>query len=212
MNLLYVLFLSSALGMDALASGAAYGLRSIRVPAVSLAIVGFVTVLCTGIAMAGAYALGNLINLEVATIVGASLLIALGFYRGLLDFLTKDSGPHEGSIHLPTRQLKFSVGALVIRIMAKPEVADLDESKHISPSEAVFLGLALGVDNMVAASAGTLGGLLPMYTPLAMGIMQMMFLAAGVYGCQWLVDHRVRFRLPYVAGLVLVVLGVVRLV
>lgn len=212
MKLLYVLFLSTALGMDALVSGVAYGLKGIHVPLGSLIIVGIVTVLCTAIAMGGTYLLGGFIDIHTATIAGAALLVALGAYRLLLDFVTKDIALHEGGHHVVARKLTFSVGALVIRIMAKPEAADIDQSKHISPMEAVFLGLALGVDNMVASSAGTLGGLLPIYTPLAMGAVQVALIAAGIYGCKWLIDHRVRFRLPYLAGTVLVVLGLVRLI
>jgi putative sporulation protein YtaF len=108
--------------------------------------------------------------------------------------------------------LTFSIGALVFRIMVKPEAADLDRSRHISPMEAILLGLALGIDNMVAASAASLGGFLPMYAPLAMGVVQASLLAAGIYGCEWLIDHRLRFRLPYVSGTVLITLGLVRLI
>lgn len=212
MKLLYVLFLSTALGMDALVSGVAYGLKGIHVPLGSLIIVGIVTVICTAIAMGGTYLLGGLIDIHAATIAGAALLVALGAYRLLLDFVTKDIALHEGGHHVAARKLTFSVGALVIRIMAKPEAADIDQSKHISPMEAVFLGLALGADNMVASSAGTLGGLLPIYTPIVMGAVQVALIAAGIYGCKWLIDHRVRFRLPYLAGTVLVVLGLVQLI
>jgi putative Mn2+ efflux pump MntP len=95
--------------------------------------------------------------------------------------------------------------------MARPEVADVDESKHIGSMEAVFLGLALGIDNMIAASAASLGGLLPVYTPLAMAAIQVAFISVGVYGSEWLISHRVRFRLPYVSGTVLIVLGLYRL-
>lgn len=211
MELLYVLLLSGALGMDALASGAAYGFKGIHMPAASLGMVGAVTALCTAVAMAATYALGGLLDVHVATAVGASVLVLLGIYRLLLDFLTKDTALHNAGRHVHARQLKLSVGELVIRIMAKPEAADVDQSKHIGLAEAAFLGLALGVDNMVAASAGSMGGLLPLYTPLAMGLVQVAFIALGVYGCEWLIDHRVRFRLPYLSGIVLVVLGLARL-
>lgn len=200
--------------MDALASGVAYGVKGIHMPLRSLGVVGVVTVICVTFAMLGMHLLGQFVDARVATLTGTSLLIALGAYRLLLDYLTKDVAMHEPGHHhraIP-RKLTFSIGELVFRIMVKPEAADLDLSRHISPTEAIFLGVALGIDNMVAASAASLGGFLPIYAPIVMGVVQASLLAAGVYGCLWLIDHRVRFRLPYVSGTVLITLGLVRLI
>jgi putative sporulation protein YtaF len=189
-------------------------MKGIHMPLRSLGVVGVVTVICVSIAMLGTHALGQFVDVHIAILSGASLLIALGVYRLLLDYLTKDVAMHEPGHHHPAipRKLTFSIGALVFRIMVKPEAADLDRSRHISPAEALLLGLALGIDNMVAATAASLGGLLPIYAPLAMGVVQASLLAAGIYGCEWLIDHRVRFRLPYVSGTILITLGLARLI
>lgn len=212
MTLLYVFVLSTAVSMDALASGAAYGLKGIHMPVVSLGVVGVVTLVCTALAMGGTRLVGGHMDIEAATVAGALLLVALGIYRLLLDYLTKDAPLQHGPGHqIAARRLTFSLGNLVIKIMARPEAADVDESRHIGSMEAVFLGLALGIDNMIAASAASLGGLLPVYTPLAMAVIQVAFISAGVYGSEWLIGHRVRFRLPYVSGTVLVLLGLYRL-
>lgn len=96
--------------------------------------------------------------------------------------------------------------------MAKPEAADIDRSMHISPIEAIFLGLALVIDNIVATSAANLGHALPVYTPFAMAAVQMAFVSIGFHGSEQLIRHHVRFRLRFVSGSVLVLLGVVRLV
>jgi putative sporulation protein YtaF len=213
MKLIYVLSLSVALGMDALVSGVAYGIKGIRVPPACLGIVGVVTVVCTAVVMGLTRWLSGFVDLRVAIGIGAAMLVALGVYRLLLDFLNRDVVLHERGRHaLRHRKLTLTVGELVIRIMLRPEEADIDRSKHISGAEAALLGVALAVDNMVAASAGTLGDLLPVYTPLAMGAVQVALISAGTYGCAWLVDHRVRFRLPYLSGATLVILGLIRLV
>jgi len=211
MKLVYVLFLSVALGMDALASGAAYGIKGIRVPPASLGVVGVVSVVCTAAAMGLTGWLAGSIDLHVAVGIGAAMLVGLGVYRLLLDFLSEEVTPREAGHHLRHRKLTIPVGELVIRIMARPEEADIDRSKHICAGEAALLGVALAVDNMIAVSAGTLGDFLPSYTPLAMGAVQVALISAGTYGCAWLVDHRVRFRLPYLSGATLVVLGLLRL-
>jgi putative sporulation protein YtaF len=212
MKFLFVVALSAALGLDALASGVAYGLKKIDMPLRSLGIIGLVTVVATGFAMVGGALAGGLLDLRMATVVGASLMMLLGIYRLLTDFLTRDTALSEHGHPRMRPRLSFSVGTLVIRIMAKPEAADMDQSKHISSGEAMFLGMALGVDNMVAASAASLGQGLPIYTPLVMGVFQVGLISIGVFGAAWLVDHRVRFRFLYLSGTVLVALGLLRLV
>lgn len=210
MRLLYVFFLSAALGVDALFSGVGYGIKGIRVPLGSLAVIGLVTGTCTVLVMVMSYWLGEFADVHTATTAGAVVLIALGVYRLMLEYLSKGLLPPETGRPVMGRMVRFSIGALVISIMTKPEVADLDQSKHISAGEAILLGGALAVDNMVAASAGSLGGLLPAYTPLVMAFVQVALISVGLYGCARLCNRRRRFRLPYVAGIVLVVLGLLR--
>lgn len=144
-TLFYVLVLSAAVSMDALASGVAYGVKGIHVPVLSLGVIGAVTVVCAVIAMEGTLLFSGLIDKRVATVSGALLLCALG------------------------------------------------------------------VDNMVAVSAVSLTGQMPVYTPLVMGLVQVGFIMAGSYGCEWLTDHHVRFRLPYLSGAMLIALGLARL-
>jgi len=195
--------------------GAAYGTRGIHLPITSIGMIGVVTVVCTSLAMLATHLLSaQLIDTRVATITGAALLVLLGVYRFLLDYLTAQDEirPPVSNQHATARELKFSVGGLVIDIMAKPEAADIDRSMHISPTEAIFLGLALVIDNMVATSAATLGHGLPVYTPFAMAAVQMAFLSIGFNGSEQLIRHHVHFRLRFVSGSVLVVLGVARLV
>jgi putative sporulation protein YtaF len=215
MSVFYVLFLCAAVSLDALAVGAAYGTRGIHMPIASIGMIGVVTVVCTTLAMFATHLLSaRLIDARVATITGASVLVLLGIYRFLLDYLTSQDEvrPQASHQHAKARGLIFSVGSLVIRIMAKPEAADIDRSMHISPIEAVFLGLALVIDNMVATSAANLGHALPVYTPVAMAAMQMAFLSIGFNGSEQLIRHHVRCRLRFVSGSVLVLLGVVRMV
>jgi putative sporulation protein YtaF len=215
MSVFYVLFLCAAVSLDALAVGAAYGTRGIRMPVASIGMIGVVTVACTTLAMFATHLLSaRLIDAQVATLTGASVLVLLGIYRFMLDYLTSQNEvrPQVSNQQAAARELKFSVGSLVIDIMAKPEAADIDRSMHISPAEAIFLGLALVIDNMVATSAANLGQALPAYTPFAMAAMQMAFLALGFNGSEQLLRHHVHVRLRFVSGSVLIVLGLARLV
>lgn len=211
MQFFYVFVLSAAVSLDAFAAGAAYGVRGIGVPLTSLAISGLVTVTDTALGIAGARLAGTFIPPREATVIGAALLVILGVFRLLVEYLEQDN-PHPEIGGVGTRRLAISIGRLVIVIMAKPEVADLDRSKGIGPWEAVLLGLALSIDNVVAASAASLGTLLPAVTPLIMGVTQIGLFSAGCYGTMLLASDRTKRHLPYISGVVLVVLGLIRLI
>jgi putative sporulation protein YtaF len=209
--LFYVLVLSAAASMDAFATGMAYGVEGIRVPLGSLIVISIVTVAFTAVGLGGTHLVGRFVDTHAATVAGAFLLMALGGYRLLLGYLVQnDLSEHATHPHAP-RELKISVGALVIEIMARSAAADLDRSRHISGGEAVLLSLALGIDNFVATLGAGFGNGLPFYAPLAMGVVQAAFLVAALYGSEWLSGRRVKLRASYLSGTVLIVLGLIRL-
>lgn len=208
---LYAFSLGFAVSLDALAAGMAYGLKKIRMPLTSLLIVGLITCACTSLAMASAYLLGDMIETNLAMLIGALLLISIGGFSLLQEYLTRDSIPCEIEGEITARKLTFAVGKLVISIMARPESADFDHSQSISAVEAFFLGLALGVDNIVATFAAALMGLLPIYTPLIMAVIQMSLIFLGAAIADRLLTDQLKAKLPYLPGTLLILLGLLRL-
>ena len=211
MSIFYVLLLGLAVSIDGFVAGIAYGLKNIRMPFTSLSIVGFVAAICTAVAMVMAYLVGQFINTDVAIALGALLLIMLGLWSLFQQYLTKDVASYEMDGEVTARNLSFSLGRLVISIMAKPETADVDKLGAISPLEAIFLGVAVGADAMVGTFAAALMGSLPFYTPLAIGIIHMLCIAAGFYSSQNLISEKMKKRFPYLPGALLILLGILRL-
>lgn len=211
MNFFYVIVMSVAVSLDGFVAGIAYGLKGIRMPVVSIGIVGMVTTICATAAMIAANILGSVIDTQAAVTGGALLLILIGVFSLFQEYLTKDVPSYQAEGEVTARKLSFSVGRLVISIVAKPETADVDKSNNISPLESVFLGLALGMDNMLAAFAAALMGWLPPAAPLMMGGIQMVVISAGLYASQRFVSDRLRKRFPYLPGTILILLGLLRL-
>lgn len=207
--MLYILLLCFAVSLDAFAAGAAYGLKSIKMPVSSFAVIGLITALCTSLAMALAFFLGSFLNTHLAVAAGSLLLIAIGAWNIFQEYLTKKSCPNTID---PDACLTFRIGRIVIRIMADPETADVDHSCSISPSEAILLGLALGIDNMIATFAAALIKPLPLYTPAVMAFIQVLLIAVGIVAASRLVSEDIKKRLPYVPGTILIILGLLRLV
>lgn len=206
MGIFYVLLLTVSVSLDALAAGTAYGFRGVRLGLASLLVVGLVTTSCTAAAMIGAQWLDGVMDTHAAMLLGAGLMMLLGLWNLLQEYLAKRATA-EGA----PRALTIPLGRLVVLIMLNPETADLDDSKDISPREALLLGAALGVDNMVACFAASLMGILPGYTPVVMGLGQMMLIAAGAVAVRWLDVSRIKKNLPFLPGTILIVLGLLRL-
>lgn len=134
----YVILLAIAVSIDGFVAGVAYGLKNIRMPFISLAIVGVVATILTTIAMFCAYVLGSFINTSAAIVTGALLLILLGAWSLFQQYLTRNVPSYELDGEVTAHKLTISVGQLVISIMAKPETADVDRLGYISSLEAVF--------------------------------------------------------------------------
>lgn len=207
MNLIYLLLLGFAVSMDAFAAGAAYGIKSIKMPARSLATVGLITALFTSLAMALAHYASSFMNDNIAVVGGSLILIGIGVFNVLKEYLSNPSF----ALCLG-KEFKFRVGQLVINIMIDPQKADLDDSKSISPSESVFLGLALGIDNMAATFGAAMINMLPLYTPLVMALLQVFLLAAGLQASARFLPDKIKDKFTYVPGTILIVLGVFRLI
>lgn len=211
MSIMFVLLLGVAVSLDSFAAGISYGIKGITLPGRSLSIIGLVTAICTGLAMLLAGLLGDSINTHIAVAIGALLLVGLGLFSLFQEYLTKDISPYEPAEGLSVGQLTFSIGRLVVTIMIRPETADLDKSLSIGPVEAILLGLALGVDNMVATFGAALMGSLPWYTPLVMGIIQILFIAAGSWASSRFMTDSIKKHCPYLPGTILILLGLLRL-
>lgn len=207
----YVILLAIAVSIDGFVAGVAYGLKNIRMPFISLAIVGVVATVLTTIAMFCAYVLGSFINTNVAIVTGALLLILLGAWSLFQQYLTRNVPSYELDGEVTAHKLTISVGQLVISIMAKPETADVDRLGYISSLEAIFLGLAVGLDAMVGTFAAALMGVLPLYTPPAVGITHMICISYGCYASSRFIPETLKQRFPYLPGILLIFLGLIRL-
>lgn len=207
MGLFYVILLATGVSIDALAAGTAYGLKNIRVPLLSLIIIGIITGLFTVGAMLSAQLFGGTINSSLVAGFGAALLFALGFWNIIIEYLAHIANQYNEN----SENLTNSLGAMVVEVMAQPEMADQDKSNCINWIEAISLGIALGMDNMIATFAACLLGNLPAYTPLIMASVQMGLIILGIQVATCYIPHKVKNGLPYLPGLVLIIIGLTRL-
>ena len=208
MEFWYSVTLGAVLSLDALATGISYGFKGISIKFASLLVDGIITFIATAVSLFGAAFLTQYVSSYAASLLGAFLLMGIGIWSMFTEYLSAEiSDRHDNN-----RKIKVSIGRLVISIMANPEKADIDFSKSICLVEAFFLGLALGMDNMAAVFAAGLLGNLPVYTPVIMGGVQVLFICLGYKVATALASERFRSKFPYLPGAVLLLLGISRIV
>lgn len=208
MRFISVLLLSLAISLDGLGVGIAYGLKGMIFPVKARLLVAAVSV-CV---ITAAFLLGNGLRLVlspmVGVLIGRVILFAVGFWLILQAWVNKrlrrvDRG------NLPLAKVSLKSLGVVILVLQDPISADVDDSGAISLSEAFLLGLALAVDALGAGFGASLGRIYPLYTPLLVGLVKLLFLGGGLFlGGKWQKDHT-RPVLDFLPGLILFFLAII---
>jgi len=202
MSLWSVLLFSWIVSLDGFFAGTAYGVNKINVPKKSLFIIGAISLFCTGAAMLLA---GTALRYFPIHSLGAVLLLCIGI--GGLIFKQRSRRAPDNPL---PREVTFSIGEIVVSIIRKPERADMDHSNDVSAFEAIFLGLALGLDNTAATFAAALNASLPVYTPFVIFAMQIVFIRAGIR-LGSLISPRKQAKLSYLPSFYFIALGLLNL-
>ncbi|QYR23287.1 MntP/YtaF family protein [Paenibacillus sp. sptzw28] len=232
-HLLALLLLAVAVSLDGFGVGVTYGLRRIRIPVVSVVIIAF----CSGFVVWSAMQIGTVLSgyMSPATAkrIGAYLLVLLGGWaifqywrsrsqsdRGEQDH--SDPAPETGSktvmtsdgnIMLTTPVIVFEWKrlGLVIQILRRPQIADVDSSGIISASEAVLLGFALSLDSFGAGLGAAMLGFSPLMTAFVISSASGLFLLGGMRLGLRFAAWRGMQTLSVLPGIMLIVIGIMRL-
>lgn len=203
------LVLAVALSIDGIGAGVAYGLRHIRIPLASLAIVG----LCTGslmtVSMAAGGFLATLLPLHRANSVGAVILISVGLWQLLLGW-RHYLGQYEVSTKdRPLLHVRIPILGVAVQVLRDPAAADVNRSGVIDTRESLLLGLALGLDALGAGFGAAMTGF-PFWIVPGVALACMSSVYAGSWMGRWAGSRwsgRRGFALP---GLLLILLGLLQ--
>jgi putative sporulation protein YtaF len=219
-NILTFLFFATAVSFDGLAAGVGYGMRQIHIAIVPLLLINLVSALAVALSMSMGGWLGQWLNQNMAHTIGGIIFIALGLHLLWQAWQPMASGQGNRDQEKQTanpRAWHLHVGHvnLIIQIYRDPAYADLDRSGFLSSGEAMLLGIALALDALAAGVAASFAGYSKLWTPLAVGVMQTIFIAGGVGlgrqlndGGRYAYLNRISTIFP---GAVLVLLGLLRL-
>lgn len=232
-HLMSLVVLAFAVSLDGFGVGVTYGLRKIRIPMVSVLIIACCSGFIIWLSMQAGGWLSGYISEAAAGLIGAIILIGIGCWalyqltRSKTDDGESEACTGEGEGKMAPEGAALSSGAaletaqllklelkrlgLVIQILRTPQAADVDRSGIISASEAVMLGVALSLDAFGAGLGAGLLGLPALLTSIIIAAASAIFLVTGTQLGLRFAAKRGMQALSYLPGILLIMMGIMKL-
>lgn len=202
-----------ALSVDSFVAGASYGVRNIKLPLLSLAIISLMSMVAITVSMMLGYAFAGYFSPTLARKLGGTILILIGLWV-LIQSLQGNGGSENENTEDTTDPLvyiRIRALGLAVQILREPSKADLDRSGTISPREAVLLGLALAMDAFGAGIAISMLGFNIIFTTLLVGLCQFMMINAGLITGIGMGATKLSKKMCHLPGIILITLGLFKI-
>jgi len=216
MELLALLMFALALNMDSFAAGVAYGVRNIKLPISSLAIISLMSTAAITLSMLSGHALAGYFSPTFAHRSGGVILMLIGLWvliQSYPEIRQEKRGITPREVNEPSTVFQVHIPSLglVIQILREPSRADLDRSGTISAREAVLLGMALALDAFVAGFAASMMGFEILPTALMVGIGHFVLTYLGLQAGMGAVSSGLSQKISILPGFILIALGLMKI-
>ncbi|WP_459499163.1 sporulation membrane protein YtaF [Bacillus sp. C1] len=200
-----LILLAFTLSLDSCSVGLTYGLRSVRIPLKSILIIGMCSAAVMLVSMGLGHMIAKVFSPVIATRIGGVVLVAIGAWVLYQFFRSKQDEPQQEE---KIWKLEIASLGLVIQILRKPTVADVDKSGTISGGEALLLGTALSLDSFGAGIGASLLGYTPVITAVLVAVMSSLFLFIGMRLGTVLSNMRWLQKFTFLPGILLIIIGI----
>jgi putative sporulation protein YtaF len=202
--------LALAVSLDSFGAGLTYGMKSIKIPFRSILIIAICSAVTFLFSMFLGFTLEQFITQKTGEVLGGLILLGIGIYSLWQVFLPEKENIDTEPKNLVLFEIK-SLG-IVIHILKKPVMADIDKSGSITGWEAVLLGIALSLDAFGAGIGAALIDLSPLLTTVSIAVMSALFLWGGMaLGLYFFNKTNWMKRLSVLPGILLIVMGLLRM-
>ncbi len=204
MEWISILLLATAVSFDSLSLGIAYSLTQVRVPVSARLVVSGISGLVVVFTMSLGAKTWGLLSDSLANQLGGALLLALGAYTLLrgLEVPERKETPQNSQVPKTSQ---------ILRVLLRPNRADLDNSQQISGFEAIVLGLALAMDACAAGFGALVASLPQSAMVLSVFFANLAFLSLGLSQGQRLQKRKGLQSWKWMPGTLIMLLGVFRL-
>ncbi|WP_100405079.1 sporulation membrane protein YtaF [Bacillus solitudinis] len=210
LEILSLLALALAVSLDSFGVGLTYGLRKMILPLKSLIFIAGCSAASIIIAMAFGRVIQSLLSVRVAESLGGVILILIGAWA-LYQVCRPAKNSQKTKEDKVILSFEIKMFGVVIRILRKPMVADLDDSGTITGREAFLLGIALSLDAFGAGIGAVLIGYSPTWLAFCVALMSALFVTLGMKSGYRFSDSKVIKKFSFIPGLLLILLGVMSL-
>lgn len=200
-----LLLLAFAVSMDSFGVGLTYGIRKMKIPLFSLLLIACCSAISILLAMGFGHIIQQWISPRIAEMLGGIILITIGFWA-LYQIYRPAKNEHK-TMQETIVNLEFKKISIVIKVLRKPMVADLDDSGIIVGREAFLLGLALSLDAFGAGVGAALIGYSPIFMAMTVGIMCSVCVLLGMKSGWIISETKWMKNLSFIPGLLLIILG-----
>jgi putative sporulation protein YtaF len=202
--------LALAVSLDSFGAGLTYGMKSIKIPFRSILIIAICSAVTFLFSMFLGFTLEQFITQKTGEVLGGLILLGIGIYSLWQVFLPEKENTETEPKNIVLFEIK-SLG-IVIHILKKPVMADIDKSGSITGWEAVLLGIALSLDAFGAGIGAALIDLSPLMTTASIAFMSALFLWGGMaLGLYFYNKTNWMKRLSVLPGILLIVMGLLRM-
>jgi putative sporulation protein YtaF len=192
-SILYTFFIALINNIDNISVRIAYSLKGIKIDIYKNILISVITFIMSTLSAFLGATLINFVNPNMCSIFTAIIFICLGLY-----FIFE---PH----------IKHKEASNFIEIIIDPNNADIDNSKNIDLKEAIFLGIALNLNNIGGSlSAGAMGiniyligGLSTLFSFIALWL--------GNYVASIFENSIIYKNANLIAGIILILIGIKQL-
>ncbi len=202
-----LVLLAFAVSLDSFSVGFTYGMRKMKIPFKSIITIAC----CSAVTMAAAMGLGKTIALllspAIADRLGGIVLMLIGVWV-LFQFFRPTSQASEQNEEKLLVKVEIKSLGLVINILKKPMVADLDKSGTITGFEAFLLGLALSLDAFGAGIGAALLGFSPLVMALLVAVMSSLFVYTGIKSGAVFSKKSWVQKFSFLPGILLILIGI----
>lgn len=200
--------LASALSLDALTAGFAYGSKKIKIPFSSVMIINIICSCILGISLFAGSIVKPYLPDWVTLSISFTILFVIGLVK-LLDSITKSIIRKHSNLKKKVTISLFNF-KLILNVYANPEKADVDKSNTISPAEAALLALSLSLDGIAVGLGAGLTNVNIWAVLLWSLVIDVIFVMVGCFlGSK--AAQKLPFNISWISGVVLIGLAVSKL-
>jgi putative sporulation protein YtaF len=196
----YTFFIALSNNFDNIGVRVAYSLRGIKISNPINLWISVITFFISGFAAYSGTMISGIFSKQMSSIVAMLLLSAIGGWM-IIDHYRNKSNNH---VHEPDEENEQGL----LHILANPEKADMDKSKHIDFKEATVLGIALSINNVGGGLSAGMIGLSSFWVGLLSAVISFLALWGGNYISEYFVRWRIADRATVAAGIVLIAIGI----